>query len=294
MEPDSDDDVFRPVQIRSDDEDGDPVPSTTVSYASALLAHMMPDVPDDADDNAMDVGDVQEEEEEPPADLLAAVDEGATRPSGLVGSGSAGEAMDQDGELRSDRLMSMMLNLSRDSVPMICVSVAQQRSVVHVPRGYASPVFAHLVQRLHAGSEPQPDDAQWAAYLLRYMREYGLHKVPVARPASDETFRAYPERLRNLKVSADLLVREVPGSCVALQEDWTENPGLGRVRMWCSTERERPMWEVLTRLFRVLEPRPPFWTDAMMKAELRDDPGLLAMWNEINLNFQALSRQRPG
>lgn len=287
MEPEPDsDEVFEPVQILSSDEDDGAVPETAAdpmtSIASTLLAGAL------YDDNAMDVADDDDVAEDvPDEEMLAAVDEGATRPA-------AGDAMEDDEELRCDRLMRMMANLARDCVPLICVNVTQQRTLVHVPRGYASPVFAHLVQRLYAGSQPRADDAQWAAYLLRYVREYGMHKVPVARPAADDLFRSYPERLKELKVSADLVVKDSSGVCVALLEDWTENPGLGRVRMWCSAARERPMWAVLERLFRVLEPRPPFWSEARMKAELMDDPALLSAWNDIFVNFRSLSNQRPG
>lgn len=278
---DDDEGVFEAVEVEEDDDDGGGDPLPTLPFMPMVIPTS---AADDEDDNGADEefnALVQE------ATVMQQEDDEATRPAMNPGAG----AMDQDRGLAVDRLMKRLSQQAGDLVPFICVDLTEERAVGSIPLGSASPVFRQVVIRLYRGLEDRGDDAQWAAQLLAYMRARNLHAIPEAARGAGAAI--VEERLREMKMTAELLVRGHQGICVALQEGWGDaEPGLARVHMWSSAGRTRPVWDVLARVFGTLHPRAPFWSDARMRGTLAREDNLLAVWDEIHLNFKAHEPRR--
>lgn len=280
---DDDEGVFEAVEVEADDDgggDGDPL--TTLPFMPRVIPTS---VADDEDDNGADEEFNALVQEATIMEIRDPEDDEATRPAMNPGAG----AMDQDRGLAVDRLMKRLSQQAGELVPFICVDLTEERAVGSIPLGSASPVFRQVVIRLYRGLEDRGDDAPWAAQLLAYMRARNLHAIPQARRGG----AIVEERLREMKMTAELLVRGHEGICVALQEDWGDaEPGLARVHMWSSAGRTRPVWDVMARVFGTLHPRAPFWSDARMRGTLAREDNLLAVWDEIHLNFKAHEPRR--
>jgi hypothetical protein len=215
---------------------------------------------------------------------LVSDDEEATRPafSSSSSSGAVVVPTTGDDDEETNLLMRQMLDLAGDSIPFVCVA-PPNKVAASVVGGHGTASFCHVAKYL-ARSSGGDGDVAWAARMLAYASARDHHTVPVARTLDE--FQRYTHRMEDLKKAADLLVREHPNCCVAIQEDWPQQAGLGRIYMRSSFTR-RHVWSVLRHVFDVLRCSMPFYEEQQVEALLDDN--LTPIWSQI---LQELRAQR--
>jgi hypothetical protein len=261
------DDCPLPVNDDDDDNDGNGAPLVALQFTGRI-----PQINNDNDDNDDD--------------------DDATRPAAM----SRDDVMEQDPGDIAANLMRMMLHEASSLIPFICVDMLHGRKVASVRNGLATATFCQIAKYLHTAAEDDTSilDLTWAARLVAYTCSRTHHGIPVPRAdGAVEIFHDYSGRLDRFNVAVDLLIRKHPQCCVVIQEDWPQNPGLGRVCVYSSMDRQRPIWGVLSRFFRLLRPNAPFYDAEDVSTSLRDSPNLLACWGEIQqeLNAQRVQAQ---
>jgi hypothetical protein len=180
-----------------------------------------------------------------------------------------------------------MAKLADDMIPYVLVC-SEAGVGASVRGGHATATFCHVAKKLtaEAAAEEEQDevsDLDWAARLLAYMGRRDHHIIPVPREGHAESFQDYATRLDGLKKAADDLIATQRDCCVAIQEDWPQAAGLGRVWLRSSFSR-RPVWVVLGHLFEVLRNAVPFYDSQQMEESLKVEQR--AVWGEILQQFR--------
>lgn len=235
-------------------------------------------VEEDNDDDAQDPPQ--------PLNLISVFSDDETRPA-LSSSRPMEQDDDDDEESDANQLIRQLVRLAQDNIPFVCVS-SPDRVVASVRNGHGTATFCHVTKYMIENNQEglTMRDVPWAARMLAYVNARDHHCIPVARASHADTFQDYSRRLAEMKVAADLLVRNHPNSCVAIQEDWEHQAGLARIFLKSSFTR-RHVWAVLGHVFEVLKSQVPFYDEQHVIARLDDN--LLACWNQM---LQELRAQR--
>jgi hypothetical protein len=214
-------------------------------------------------------------------------DDENTRPAFTDSSRTAAAPMDLDEDQQRLQIqrsaLRTMARLADDMIPYVLVC-SEAGVGASVRGGHATATFCHVAKKLaKEEQEEEVSDLDWAARLLAYMGRRDHHIIPVPREGHVESFQDYASRLDGLKKAADDLIATQRDCCVAIQEDWPQAAGLGRVWLRSSFSR-RPVWVVLGHLFEVLRNAVPFYDSQQMEESLQVEQR--AVWGEILQQFR--------